>query len=236
MTSRPAQKQAQAKDKMRILIVDDHAIVREGLRTLIQAEKDLAVCAEAEDGPKALDLITREKPDAVVADLGLQGMSGLDLIKNIKARHPQLPVLVISMLDESIYAERALRAGARGYLMKKESADHVVNALRRVLSGKVYVSETLADKMMDQVAFGKPATPSAIDSLSDRELEVFQLIGKGYKASQIAEELNLGVKTVESYREQIKVKLNFEHSSDLTQYAIEWVHSEKPSSSPSSAK
>ena len=234
MTSRPGQKHDQGKGKIRILIVDDHAVVREGLRSLIQAEKDFIVCGEAEDGPKALELIAREKPDAVIADLGLQGMSGLDLIKNIKTRRPQLPILVISMLDESIYAERALRAGARGYLMKKESADHVGNALRRVLNGKIYVSEALGNKMMDQAAFGKPPAGSPIDALSNRELEVFQLIGKGYKAGQIAEELNLGVKTVESYREQIKVKFNLEHSSDLTRYAIEWVHSEKPSRSPSS--
>lgn len=214
-----------ANQKTKILIVDDHAIVRQGLHRLIETEPDFTVCAEAEDGPKALDLIAKTKPHIAIIDIGLQGMSGLDLIKNIKIRSPKLPILVVSMFDELVYAERVLRAGAKGYLMKKESAEKVIIAIRKILSGKLYLSEAISEKMLSKMADAGSTVPaSVIDILSDRELEVFQLIGRGYKTSQIASELNLGVKTVESYRDQIKNKLKLEHSSELTQYAIQWVH------------
>lgn len=213
------------ENKFKILIVDDHAVVREGLKSLIQSENGFVVCGEAGDGPAALELLKTVRPNLVIVDLNLHGMSGLELIKNIRNRNPELPVLVISMLDELVYAERALHAGAKGYLMKGESASKYSEALRSVLNGKIYLSESVKNKILNQAASGQSLCGSKIDALSDRELEVFQLIGKGYKSSQIAKALNLGVSTVESYREQIKVKLNFEHSTDLTQYAIEWIHS-----------
>lgn len=238
MVKHNAQKQKPTSEKKEILIVDDHALVREGLKTLIQAEKDFVVTGEAEDACEALDILKEKKVNAVIVDLGLKGMSGLELIKNIKIRFPQLPILVVSMYDESIYAERALRAGAKGYIMKNVSANHIVAAIRLILSGKIYVSEEIGNKILDQAVAGKPVNKSLVDSLSDRELDVFHLIGKGFKPNQIAKELNLGVKTIESYREQIKLKLNFDHSAKLTQYAIEWVHSEHTppiSTNPSSA-
>ena len=217
------------KKKIRVLIVDDHAIVRQGLRRLIEEERDLVVSGEAEDGPGALELLSAAKPDVALVDIGLQGMSGIDLIKNLKARLPKLPILAISMYDESVYAERVLRAGAKGYIMKKESAEKVVAGIRRVLSGKLFLSDAIAEKILNKIAESpSEGGGSPVDALSDRELEVFQLIGKGYKTSRIAEELNLSVKTVESYREQIKNKLDLEHASDLAQYAVEWSRTKNP--------
>lgn len=213
--------------KTKILIVDDHAVLRRGMRRLIAEEPDLAVCGEASDGPEALKLLSSEEPDAAIVDLGLEGMGGLDLIKNMKYRRPGLLVLVVSMFEESAYAERALRAGARGYVMKKESAEKIVTALRRVLSGKVYLSERMSDRMLGRLAEGKPLEPgSPVDKLSDRELEIFRRIGQGHKTSEIADELSLSVKTVETYREQIKQKLLLENASELIRYAIEWVRSQ----------
>jgi DNA-binding NarL/FixJ family response regulator len=211
--------------KIKILVVDDHAIIRQGLRRLIEHEPDFTVCGEAEDGHSALDLISKTKPDLAIIDIGLQGMNGIDLIKNIKTRNPKLLILIISMYDETVYAERALRAGAKGYLMKKESAENVIPAVRKILDGKLYLSQTVSEKILSKMADAKSAPhTSPLDVLSDRELEVFQLIGKGFKTSQIAHQLNLGIKTVESYKEQIKTKLQMEHASELTQYAIQWTH------------
>jgi DNA-binding NarL/FixJ family response regulator len=213
------------KPKSEILIVDDHAVVRQGLRRLIETEPTFEVCAEATNGAEALALLKKIKPNIVIVDLGLEGMSGLELIKNIQLRTPKLPILVISMYDEAIYAERILKAGAKGYLMKKESAEKVIPAIRHVLSGKVYVSDKIAEKILSnlgKIQSDSSASPVAI--LSDRELEVFQLIGQGFKSSQIADKLNLSVKTVESYREQIKIKLKLENASALSQYAIQWTH------------
>jgi DNA-binding NarL/FixJ family response regulator len=174
----------------------------------------------------ALDLIPKLKPDIAVIDLGLQGMNGLDLIKNLKQRCPNLPILVMSMYDESVYAERVLRAGAKGYIMKQESIEKVMGAMERILSGKIYLSDKMSESMLHVVFQGKAgAGRSPGEVLSDRELDVFKLLGKGFKNNQIAEELNLSIKTVESYREQIKQKLNLKGASDLIPFAIEWVHS-----------
>ncbi len=209
--------------KARIFLVDDHDVVRKGLKHLLEAQPDFAVCGEAEDGHQALKALSAAKAQLVIADLSLDGgMSGLDLVKNIKERLPQLPVLVMSMHDESVYAERAFRAGARGYLMKSESAEKVTAAVRQILVGKPFMSEKIAEKMMDVLTQSRPRAD--VDSLSDREMEVFQRIGRGLKTSRIAEELNLSVKTVESYREQIKVKLNLENASELLRYAVHWAH------------
>ena len=220
--SRAGSKSKASTSKKKVLIVDDHSIVREGLKRLIEAESDLIVCAEAEDGAKALDIAAKTKPDIAVTDIGLPGMSGLDLIKNLKTRLPTLPILAVSMYEESVYAERAIRAGAKGYLMKRESALKVIEAIRRILSGKLYLSEAVSESILDKVAGLNPSEGDVVQRLSDRELEVFQMIGKGHKTSEIADSLNLGVKTVESYKEQIKTKLNLESASALTQYAIEW--------------
>jgi DNA-binding NarL/FixJ family response regulator len=193
---------------------------------MIEKSGEFSVCGQADEGNAALDLIPKGKPDIAVVDLNLQGMNGLDLIKNLKQRCPDLPILVMSMYDEAIYAERALRAGAKGYIMKQESIEKVVVAMRRILSGKIYLSEKMSESMLDVVFHGKSgAGHSPADVLSDRELDVFKLLGKGLKNSQIAEELHLSIKTVESYREQIKQKLNLKGASDLIPFAVEWVHS-----------
>lgn len=209
--------------KKKIFLVDDHDLARMGLRKLIESEGDLTVCGEAGDGVDALKALPKAGADAVISDLSMPDMGGLDLIKTIKQRFPKLPVLAISMHDETVYGERAFAAGARGYLMKKESAAKVVPALREVLSGKRYMSEALKEKMLDRLADGNDADgKSPVETLSDRELEVFERIGRGLKTGEIAEELHLSVKTVESYREQIKVKLKLDTASELTRYAVEW--------------
>lgn len=209
--------------KKKVFIVDDHDLARMGLRRLIESEGDLGVCGEAADGVDALKALPAAKPDILVADLSMPEMGGLDLIKAVKQRFPKLPILVISMHDETVYAERTFKAGARGYLMKKESAAKVIPALREVLAGKRFMSDVMKERMLDRLAEGgEPAEGSPVDQLSDRELEVFELIGEGLKTGEIAEKLHLSVKTVESYREQIKVKLNLDTASELAQYAIQW--------------
>jgi DNA-binding NarL/FixJ family response regulator len=218
-----------ADARKRILLVDDHAVVRFGIAQLINRQADLVVCGEQEDARKALDAIIQLKPDLVVADLSLKDSSGLELIRNIKAQFPSLPMLVVSIHDETVYAEIAFRAGALGYLMKQEALEKVIMALRRVLSGNVYVSDSLAAKMLQQQVRGHTDVQQpAIKSLSDREVEVFHLIGQWKKTKEIAGELHLSVKTVEYYREQIKRKLNLKDAAELTQYATAWVQREIP--------
>jgi DNA-binding NarL/FixJ family response regulator len=209
--------------KKKIFLVDDHDLARVGLKRLIESEGDLTVCGEAADGTDALKALPRAGADALIADLSMPEMGGLDLIKAVKQKWPKLPILVISMHDESVYAERVFAAGARGYLMKKESAAKVIPALREVLSGKRHMSEAVREKMLDRLADGeKPEEVSPVGSLSDRELEVFELIGQGLKTGEVAEKLHLSVKTVESYREQVKIKLKVSTASELTRYAVEW--------------
>jgi DNA-binding NarL/FixJ family response regulator len=215
--------------RKRVLLVDDHAVVRFGITQLINKQSDLVVCGEEEDASKALDAINSLKPDLVIADISLKESSGLELMRNIKAQHPQLPILVVSVHDESIYAEMAFRAGATGYLMKQEALDKIPTAIRRVLEGSVYVSDALAAKMLQQRVRGKvDVQESPVEGLSDRELEVFQLIGQWKKTKEIAQEIHLSVKTVEYYREQIKRKLNLRDASELTQYATSWVQRDNP--------
>jgi len=223
-------KQAETKDnRKRILLVDDHAVVRFGIAQLINRQSDLVVCGEEEDARKALDAIIRLKADLIIADLSLKDSSGLELIRNIKAQFPALPILVVSVHDETVYAEIAFRAGALGYLMKQEALEKIVTAIRRVLSGSVYVSDALGAKMLQQQVRGNTDVQQpAIKSLSDREVEVFHLIGQWKKTKEIASELHLSVKTVEYYREQIKRKLNLKDASELTQYATAWVQREVP--------
>ena len=221
---------ASAVKKTRVLVVDDHPIVRQGLALLINREPDLSVCGEAEDARMAMQSITTTQPDILVVDISLNGPDGLDLLKDIRARHPDLPVLILSMHDESIYAERALRAGAQGYIMKQEATEKVLVALRRILSNEIYVSERISNRMLQRY-IGSPTEgrPSSIADLTDRELEVFRLIGEGHSTRQIAEQLHISVKTVESYQAHIKEKLSLRSARELVQHAIQWTISEKPS-------
>ena len=203
--------------------MDDHPIVRQGLALLINREPDLTVCGDAEEAGSALQRIEEMKPDLVVVDISLNGPDGLDLLKNIRARHPNLPVLILSMLDESLYAERALRAGASGYIMKQEATERVLVAIRRILGGDIYVSDRMANRMLHQIRGGNQVEQrSPIAGLTDRELEVFRLIGEGHGTRQIAEELHISVKTVESYQAHIKDKLSLKNARELVQRAIQW--------------
>lgn len=216
--------------KNRVLVVDDHPIVRQGLALLINREPDLTVCGEAEDARMAMQCIIATKPDILVVDISLNGPDGLDLLKDIRTRYPDLPVLILSMHDESIYAERALRAGAQGYIMKQEASEKVLLALRRILSNEIYVSERISNRMLQRYV-GSPTDgrPSSVADLTDRELEVFRLIGAGHSTRQIAEELHISVKTVESYQAHIKEKLSLRSARELVQHAIQWSISEKTS-------
>ncbi len=212
-----------------IFIVDDHPIVRQGLALLINREPDLAVCGDAEEARSALRRIEEMKPDLVIVDISLNGPDGLDLLKNIRAGHPNLPVLILSMLDELLYAERALRAGASGYIMKQEATERVLVAIRRILVGEIYVSDRMANRMLHRFVGGSQQGPrSPIADLTDRELEVFRLIGEGHGTRQIAEELHISVKTVESYQAHIKEKLLLKNARELVQRAIQWMVAEKP--------
>jgi len=219
----PKNANTQDETKTRILIVDDHPIVREGLSLMMNREPDLMVCGEAEDASAALTAISTARPDFLIVDISLSGPDGLDLLKNIRARFRSLPVLVLSMHDETIYAERALRAGANGYIMKQEATEKVLVAVRQILNQKVYVSDRIANRMLQQYISGSATQEhSPISELSDRELEVFRLIGEGHSTRRIAEELHLSVKTVESYQAHIKNKLSLKNARELVQRAIQW--------------
>jgi len=214
------------ENEKRIFIVDDHPIVRDGLITLINHQQDLKVCGEAGEAAQALKSISELKPEVVIVDIGLKSSDGIELTKSIKARYPRLPVIVLSIHDESVYAERALRAGAQAYLMKEVVSENIVTAIRTVLRGEIFVSNTMSKKLLRKLATGKTNTISApMDSLSDRELEIFRLIGQGYKPSKIAQSMHLSVKTVETYRARIKGKLNLIDADELLRYAIKWVSS-----------
>ncbi|MHC4706564.1 MAG: response regulator transcription factor [Planctomycetota bacterium] len=215
-----------AGDTRKVLIVDDHPIVRDGLVTLINHENDLKVCGEAEEPLQALEAISELKPDVVIVDVTLKGSNGIELTKSIKARFSGLPVIVLSIHDESIYAERALRAGAQGYLMKEVVSERIIAAIHTVLGGEIYVSNAMSKRMLRKLAGGKVDTISGpVDSLSDRELEVFRLIGQGHKVSKIAQRMHLSIKTVETYRARIKEKLSLADADELLKYAIKWVSS-----------
>src|SRR6202140_4871121 len=183
--------QSQAVTKKRILVVDDHPIVRQGLALLINREPDLVVCGEAEEAMGAMHVLASARPGVLIVDISLNGPGGLDLLKNVRINHSSLPVLILSMHDESIYAERALRAGANGYIMKQEATDSVLVAIRRILKGEIYVSERMSKRLLQQFARQTAVVPrSAMEGLTDRELEVFRLIGQGHTTRQIAEELH----------------------------------------------
>ncbi|MCP4867124.1 MAG: response regulator transcription factor [Proteobacteria bacterium] len=209
----------------RVFLVDDHPVFRYGLRGLIESHDDLEVCGEAESKREALTMISADPPDVVLVDISLKGVSGIELIKDLKIHHPDLPTLVLSMHDEDLYAERAIRAGANGYLMKHEAADNVVESILRVLKGELVMSRRLSETLLRRALQGKggerPTSP--LDVLSDRELEVFEHIGRGLGTREIAETLHISVKTVETHKANIKQKLDLRGATDLLRAAVSWV-------------
>ncbi|WP_009958932.1 response regulator transcription factor [Verrucomicrobium spinosum] len=212
------------KNKKRVLLVDDHPIMRHGLAQLIRAEADLEVCGEGGSAAEGLALVGSLKPDLVVADLTLPDKHGLEFIKDVQSMYPGTLILVLSMHDESLYAERVLRAGARGYVMKETAADMLVLAARRVLDGGIYLSEKMSSLMLEMMAgHRKPVSSSALDRLTDRELEVLQLIGQGRATRHIAEQLHVSVRTVDAHRANIKEKLQLADGATLVRYAVRWM-------------
>lgn len=215
------------ENKTQVLIVDDHPVVRDGLNTIINHQRDMNVCGEADDTHQTLNAVAELEPDVVIVDISLKNSDGIELTKSIKARHPKLSVIVLSVHDESVYAERALLAGAKAYLMKDAVSENIVKAIRAVLSGEIYVSNAISKKFLHKIAQDKAGTAKTpLENLSDREFEVFRLVGEGLKASQIAKQLHLSVKTVETYRGRLKEKLNLDSAAELLQYAIKWAKSE----------
>jgi DNA-binding NarL/FixJ family response regulator len=223
-----AKKLAAHSAKHRVFLVDDHPITREGLARLINHEADMEVCGQVGTAAKAVAEIELSKPDLVVVDVSLtNGASGLELIKDLAARHPHLRMLTLSTHDEVLYAERALRAGAKGYVMKQEATPKVMAAIRQVLGGGVYLSETMNNRVLHRMTQpGAAPTATEIEQLSDRELEVYRLIGRGRGTRQIADELHLSMSTVETYRTHIKDKLHLASAPELVRRAVEWVHSQ----------
>jgi DNA-binding NarL/FixJ family response regulator len=207
-----------------IYIVDDHPLMRKGLAMTIEKEMGFEVCGQAESAEEALSEMIRLTPDAAVVDISLPGMNGIELIKNILHQLPGLKILVVSRHDEELYAERALRAGAKGYLMKLEATDVLVSALHQILKGNIYLSEKIGTKMLMKMASGNSAkSDNPLDLLSDRELEVFELTGKGLSTKEIGKKLHISVKTVESHRANIKDKLQLETANELMRHAVKWV-------------
>ncbi len=214
-----------ARKQSQILLVDDHPLVRERLGEVINREPDLRVAAEAEDRYQALDLIERKQPDLVIIDLTLKNSSGLELIKDIHTRGPKLLMLVVSMHDESLYAERVVRAGARGYITKQEATRNILLAIRRVLDGEIYLNEKVAIRLISRLA-APPAKGGTMppEVLADRELQIFELIGRGFNTRDIGAQLHISAKTVETYRARIREKLALQDSNDLLRLAISWAH------------
>jgi DNA-binding NarL/FixJ family response regulator len=211
--------------RFRILLVDDHPLVRERLAEVINREPDLSVCAEAEDRHEAIEAIRTRKPSLVIVDITLKSSDGVELIKDIHARWPGLLMLVVSMHDESLYAERVLRAGARGYITKQEATRSILQAIRRVLEGQIFLSGGIASQIIGRLTDSASANVAEpVESLADRELQVFELTGRGLNTRQIAEHLHIGVKTVETYRHRIREKLKLERPTDLLRAAIAWTH------------
>jgi DNA-binding NarL/FixJ family response regulator len=218
---------AKSKNVKRILIVDDHPMMRTGLAQLIDNEPDLKVCAEADNARQAVDLVAKQKFDLALCDISLPDKNGLELIKDLRVLNPQLPLLVVSMHDEMIYAERVLRAGGRGYIMKQEGGKKFLLAIRQVLAGQIYVSEKMSSRILEIFSGRKTeSTSSPVAKLSDREFEVFELIGNGKGTREVAGMLHLSIKTVEVHRANIKEKLDIKTATDLVRYAVRWADSE----------
>ena len=213
------------KSVKRLVLVDDHPIMRHGLAQLIRAEDGLDVIGEAGSAREGLDVVGKLKPDLAVIDLTLPDKNGLELVKDIRALHPATQCIVLSMHDETLYGERALRAGARGYVMKEEAADHLVTAIHKVISGGLYVSETLNARMLEQVSGVSRSKATGMDALTDRELEILVLIGRGVATKIIAAQLSISARTVEAHRAHIKEKLGITDGAALVRYAVQWVES-----------
>jgi len=211
-----------------IVLVDDHPLMRKGLARTIEAEADLNVVGQMNSAEEALEALDELAPDLAVVDISLPGMSGLELIKHLQSRFSDLATLVVSRHDESLYAERCIRAGAKGYVMKQEAGDVIVQAIRKVLDGRIFVSEEINERLLQQMAEGgqERLMQSPLEVLSDRELEVFELTGKGSTTREIADRLHLSVKTIESYRARIKNKLDLDSANEFIQHAVQWVESE----------
>jgi DNA-binding NarL/FixJ family response regulator len=207
----------------RVLIVDDHPVVRLGIRQMIAAEPSLEVCGEAESVESALRACRTTQFDLALVDLSLGATSGLELIKQLHEEHPQLPILVLSMHDESLFAQRALRAGARGYLQKHEAIEGLIQAIRQVVSGKVYVSDSVAQQVLAGLRGTTPAPADQMATLTDREIQVLERVGRGSSTAEIAKDLGVSVKTIETYRSNIKAKLNLKSALDLVRYATSWI-------------
>ncbi|HMO27151.1 MAG TPA: response regulator transcription factor [Tepidisphaeraceae bacterium] len=234
MTKPETETPAETPEQIRILLVDDHPVVRQGLRQLIEAEPDLVVLAEAATAREAVELAEQNPPDVALIDLALTDRSGLELIKDLRNRISGLPMLVLSMHDESLYAERALRAGARGYVMKHEATETLLAAIRKVKGGEIAVSPKMAARMLSQMVTGNVTeVKTPVSRLTDRELEVFTLIGQGVSTRQIAERLFVSVKTVEAHRENIKQKLSLKTGTELNRYAMQYaIDQVKPTGEP----
>lgn len=214
-------------NKLRVLIVDDHPITRQGMKALVNQQLNLEVCGEADNAAQAIELVNRLKPDLAVLDIALKTTSGIELTKDLKIQAPNLPILVVSMHDEAMYAERALRAGAMGYVMKQDAGEKVATAIEHLLRGDIYLSAKMKEKMLHRFVNKKSeGMVFSIDTLSDREMEVFQLIGNGYSTRQIAQQLNLSSKTIDSYREHLKLKLGLDSGAELVRHAIQWGRNE----------
>jgi len=212
---------------VRILLVDDHPLMRQGIKALIQENRRFEVCGEAESAPRALELVNKLQPDLAIVDISLKSTNGIELTKGMRTQCPTMQVLIISMHDEDVYAERALRAGAMGYVMKHEAGEKIVEAMEQILRGEVHLSDRVKGRMLHRfVQHRTNVLISPMDKLSDREMEVFQLLGNGYGTREIASLLNLSVKTIDSYREHLKEKLSLATGNDLVRHAIQWTKSQ----------
>lgn len=215
-------------DIIKFIIIDDHPIFRTGLKQLIDQESGFSVAAEAGDSMDAFNQFELHKPDFAIIDISLIGTNGIELTKSLLSKYPDLLILMVSMHDESIYAERAIKAGAKGYIMKQEASKNVLTAIRKILAGKVYLSNNMQERMLQKIISGQgKVSDNLIDKLSDREFEVFQLIGNGFGTTQIAEKLNLSVKTIETYKDHIKTKLLLKNALELRKFCIKWMQSYK---------
>lgn len=212
----------------KILIVDDHPLMREGIATALDSEMDLSVCGQADSAEDAIDMIGEAEPDLAIVDISLPGMNGIELIKELQVLYPDVLLLVVSRHDEDLYAERVIRAGAKGYVMKQEGKAIIVNAVRKILNGGTYLSDNITDKLLMSMSSGnrEDVTKSPLDLLSDRELEVFELTGHGLGAQDIADRMHISPKTVQSYQTRIKNKLNLDSARELVRRAVQWVETE----------
>jgi DNA-binding NarL/FixJ family response regulator len=213
----------------KVYLVDDHPIVRMGIEQIVNAETDMEVCGASGNAEDALRDVSRLLPHLMIADISLSGTSGIELVRALKTRFPEVKAIILTMHDEAIYAERAIRAGARGYIMKRELSEKIVEAIRQVMAGRIFLSENMSAKFIERFAGNQPlAADSPLHNLTDRELEVFRYIGRGYSPRDIARVLNLRVKTIDAFRERLKKKLNVSSSAELTRFAVEWHIREGP--------